>query len=61
MEKKELQDNTKRNNRKIFCVNLETLFDLAFKNAEQQISGDRLELKKGDMFFLHDQRNARKI
>ena len=37
---------------------------LKSKNAEQQISGDRLQTakaKKEDVAFLHDRRNARKI
>jgi len=47
-----------------FCESLETLFDLAAENAEQQISGDRLRTEKArkeDVAFLHDQRNARKM
>ena len=43
---------------------METLFDLAAKNAERQISGDRLrteKAKKEDVAFLHSQRNASKL
>ena len=42
---------------------METLFDLAAKITEQQISGDRLRTKKAkkDVAFLHDQRNACKM
>ena len=55
-------DNTEKNNRKRFCESLEALFDLAAKNAAQQISGNRLRIekaKKEDVAFLYDQRNAR--
>ena len=43
---------------------METLFDLVAKNAEQQISGDRLRIekaKKEDVTFLNDQRNGHKM
>ena len=56
-------DNIERNNKKQFCENLETLFDLAAKKAEPHISGNRLRIekaKKEDLAFLRDQRNARK-
>ena len=42
---------------------METLFDLAAENVEQQISSDCLRSKKArkeDVDFLHDQKNARK-
>ena len=57
-------NSTERNNRKQFCKSLKTIFDLAAKNAEQQISGDRPTTEKSkneSVAFLHDQRNARKI
>ena len=47
-------NNTERNDRKRFCESLETLFDLAAKNAEQQTYGDRLRtenLKRKVFFF----------
>ena len=43
---------------------LETVFDLAFTNAEQQFSGDRLrtvKAEKEDVAFLHDRSNAGKM
>ena len=49
---KNRDNNTIRNNRKRFFVSLETLFDLASKNAEQQISGDRLRTEKGRCDFF---------
>ena len=52
-------NDTGRNKRKRFCENLETLFDLAAENAEQQISSDYLRTKqarKEDVDFLHDQK-----
>ena len=43
---KKHDNNTERNNWKRFCESLETLFDLASKNAEQLISGDRPRTEK---------------
>ena len=60
---KKRDNKTENNSRKRFCESLEALFDLAAKNAEQQLSGDRPRTEKakhGDVGFLHDQRNARK-
>ena len=40
------------------------IFDLAAKNAEQQLSGGRVRTKKAEkeyVAFLHDHRNARKM
>ena len=54
--------NTETNNTKKFCESLETLFNRAAKNAEQQLSGDRLRIeksKKKDVAFFIDQRNNR--
>ena len=60
---KKRDNNTERSNGKTFCESLDTIFDLAAKNAEQQISGDRIrteKAKKEEVSFLHDQRNAHK-
>ena len=57
-------NNTERSNRKRFCESLKTLIDIAAKNVEQQISGDRQRIekaKKEDVAFLHDPRNASKM
>ena len=64
-KKSKKRDNkTESNYKKRFYKSLETLFDLAAKNAEKQIVGDRLrteKAKKEDVAFLHDQGNARKM
>ena len=61
---KKRNNNTEINNRKRFCKSLETLFDRAAKNAERHIPGDHLRTEnaeKEDVFFLRNQRNARKM
>ena len=62
--KKRDNNSEKKNNGNRFHESWETLFNLDAKNAEQQLSGDRLSTEKArkeDVAFSLDLRNARKM